>query len=70
MTGESLRAYQEAHYRPGNLVTALTGSFTPQAVEELRAILSELEPGHVPSCKGARYRPASPSGESPQSRTT
>lgn len=58
MTGESLRAYQEAHYRPGNLVTALTGSFTPQAVEELRAILSELEPGHVPSCKGARYRPA------------
>lgn len=57
MTGESLRAYQEAHYRPGNLVTALTGSFTPQAVEELRAILSELEPGHVPSCKGARYRP-------------
>lgn len=27
-------------------------------MEELRAILSELEPGHVPSCKGARYRPA------------
>ncbi len=58
MTGESLRAWQREHYRPGNLVTALTGSFTPQAVEELRAILSELEPGHVPSCKGARYRPA------------
>ena len=70
MTGESLRAYQEAHYRPGNLVTALTGSFTPQAVEELRAILSELEPGHVPSCKGPATAPPSPSGESPQSRTT
>ena len=58
MTGDSLRAYQKAHYRPGNLVATLTGSFTPQAEDELCAILSDLEPGHVPSYKRACYRPA------------
>lgn len=53
MTEDSLRAYQESHYRPGNLVAVLTGSFTPQSVDELCAILSDLEPGDVPGYKRA-----------------
>ncbi len=50
LSGGPLPPRQSGHRPPRQL--------HPQAVEELRAILSELEPGHVPSCKGARYRPA------------
>ena len=63
MTGEWLAQWQREHYRPGALVAALAGSFTQGQVDRLKDCLAQLElselaPGHVPSCKGARYRPA------------
>ena len=37
MTGAWLKDYMTEHYRPENLVVALAGSFSPLAVEELKA---------------------------------
>ena len=58
MTGEWLREYQRAHYVPGRIAVCLAGSFTPQAVEELKLRLSALPAGEAPREKAAAYRPA------------
>lgn len=58
MTGETLRDYMRAHYRPGDLVVALAGSFQPQDVEELKARFSALEAGGRARMKAAMYQPA------------
>ena len=58
MTGESLRRWQQEHYRPGVLVAALAGSFTQAQVDKLRDCLSGLTPGPLPQYEPAAYRPA------------
>lgn len=58
MTGEFLARWQREHYRPGNLVAALAGSFTQAQVDKLSDCLSQLEPGPVPQYRPAAYRPA------------
>ena len=58
MTGESLAQWQREHYRPGNLVVALAGSFTQAQVDALSAQLSQLEPGPAPTTKAAAYHSA------------
>ena len=45
MTGAWLKDYMTEHYRPENLVVALAGSFSPLAVEELKARFIGLERG-------------------------
>ena len=57
MTGETLRDYMRSHYRPGDLVVALAGSFQPQDVEELKARFSALEAGGACPDEG-RHVPA------------
>lgn len=58
MTGEWLREYKREHYRPDRVVVSLAGSFTPQAVEELKNRFSVLEGPPSPTLKPAIYRPA------------
>ena len=58
ITGESLSAWQKAHYRPGALVAALAGSFTQAQVDRLADCLSQLEPGPANTFKPGAYRPA------------
>ena len=58
MTGESLARWQKAHYRAGNLVVSLAGSFTGEQVERLKDCLSAVEPGRVEAPKPAAYCPA------------
>lgn len=58
MTGPWLRQWQQEHYRPGNLVAALAGSFTQAQVDSLSARLSELAPGPAPTAKPAAYQGA------------
>ena len=58
MTGEFLARWQREHYRPGNLVAALAGSFTQAQVDKLSDCLAQLEPGPVPQYRPAAYRPA------------
>ena len=57
MTGESLKAWQKSHYRAGNMVAALAGSFTQAQVDHILAMLDTLEPGAVEQTPG-RYRAA------------
>lgn len=58
MTGEWLKAWQKEHYRPGNIVVSLAGSFTQAQVDSLCARLGELEAGPAPTTRPAAYRPA------------
>lgn len=58
MTGEWLKSWQREHYRPGNMVAALAGSFTQDQVDRLKDCLSQLEPGPAPVQIQAAYRPA------------
>ena len=58
VTGESLSAWQKAHYRPGDLVVSLAGSFTQGQVDHLIDCLSQLEPGPANKTQPAAYRPA------------
>ena len=58
MTGESLKAYKEAHYRGGDVVVALAGNFSEVEVNRLREEFSRLPAGQNPSPKPAVYRPA------------
>ena len=58
MTGEWLKAYQRAHYRPGAMVAALSGSFTPLMADALKARLLDLEAGEVPAAVPAVYTSA------------
>lgn len=58
LTGEDLRAWQAAHYRPDNTVVSLSGSFPPSVVEELRSRFSTLSGGAAPSYRAAVYKPS------------
>ena len=58
MTGEWLKAYQQAHYRPGNLVCAMAGSFTPLMTDALKARLLPLEAGRSAPAVPAVYTPS------------
>ena len=49
MTGDSLRAWRDTHYRPDQVVVALAGSFSPSVVEDLKARFGAMKP--VPSRK-------------------
>lgn len=58
MTGEWLKHYQRTHYRPGAIVCAMAGSFTPLMADALKARLLPLEAGEVPTAVPAVYTPA------------
>ena len=58
MTGEWLKHYQHTHYRPGAIVAAMAGSFTPLMADALKARLLPLEAGPVPTAVPAVYTPA------------
>ena len=58
MTGAWLKDYMTEHYRPENLVVALAGSFSPLAVEELKARFIGLERGAPRTLRPVRYTPA------------
>ncbi len=58
MTGESLRAYRDGHYRPQDIVAALAGSFTQADVAALAARLETIPAGPSPEVRGAAYAPA------------
>ena len=44
MTGESLRAWRDTHYRPDQVVVSLAGSFSPAVVEDLKARFGAMIP--------------------------
>lgn len=58
MTGESLRAFKAAHYRPDRIVISLCGSFTDSHIQRIADCFSQLEPGKAPKPKRAVYTPA------------
>ena len=58
MTGETLKAYKDAHYRGGDVVVALAGSFSEDQVNRLRKEFSMLPTGRNADIKPAVYRPA------------
>lgn len=58
MTGESLRAWRDAHYRPEDIVVALAGSFSADDVEDLKERFSALKPSGRPRTKAAAYQSA------------
>ena len=58
MTGQWLKAWQKEHYRPGNIVVSLAGSFTQRQLDDLCTRLSQLEAGPAPTTRPAAYRPA------------
>ena len=58
MTGETLRAWRDTHYRPDNTVVALAGSFSDAVVEDLKARFSAMAPVPAVKTKRAAYRSA------------
>lgn len=56
-TGESLRAWQQAHYVPSQLVVTLAGSFTDENVSDLAGRFSALSGPTLPPVGPARYTP-------------
>ncbi len=58
MTGASLHAYHDAHYRADNTVVSLVGSFSDEVLADLRARFATLEPGTRPPLVPAAYQPA------------
>jgi predicted Zn-dependent peptidase len=58
MTGDSLKAYQKAHYLPEKMIVSLAGSFSPDVVEEITRRFSAVEPGKTVRQKQAVYHPA------------
>ena len=58
MTGESLRAWRNAHYRPDNIVVSLAGSFSPRDVDELKERFSAVAPTPRRKTKPAAYQSA------------
>ena len=47
MTGESLKTWHKNHYRAGNMVAALAGSFSQAQVDQILSLLDTLEPGGI-----------------------
>ncbi len=58
MTGEGLKTYMREHYLPGDIVVALSGSFTQADVEALKERFSVLTGGALPKPKKAVYHTA------------
>lgn len=58
MTGDWLREYRHTHYRPDRIVVSLAGSFTPAAVDELKARFSALSGAKSPAIKPVEYKSA------------
>lgn len=58
MTGDTLRAWRDAHYRPDQTVVALAGSFSDAVVEDITARFSAMAPRSRPRAKAAAYRGA------------
>ena len=60
MTGETLHAYMDAHYVPGNVVVSLAGSFDDAVLMQLQRTFEAMPVRSVPAFEPAVYR----SGES------
>lgn len=58
MTGETLRAWRDAHYRPEEIVVSLAGSFSDAVVQELKARFAAIAPTRRTKTKPAAYRGA------------
>lgn len=58
MTGETLRAWRDAHYRPDETVVSLAGSFSDAVVDDLKARFSAMAPKPRPRSKSAAYQSA------------
>lgn len=58
LSGAGLRDYQKAHYRAGDIVVSLAGSFSSHMVDVLKARFSDLPSGCAPACRPVRYAPA------------
>lgn len=58
MSGESLHAFKELHYRPDRVVISLCGSFTDAHIQRIADRFSRLEAGKAPKPKRAVYQPA------------
>ena len=58
MTGAFLKEYHHRHYRADNTVVALAGSFSQEALEDIRRRFSALEGGEKPAFIPAVYTPA------------
>lgn len=58
MTGDTLRAWRDAHYRPDETVVALAGSFSDTVVDDLKARFSAMASRPRPKAKAAAYRSA------------
>lgn len=58
ISGDSLRAWRDAHYLPQNTVVSLAGSFTDAVVQDLVDRFSAMTPARLPKMKTAAYRSA------------
>ena len=58
MTGDTLRAWRDAHYRPEETVVALAGSFSDAVIRELKERFSAMAPAARTREKRAAYRGA------------
>lgn len=58
MTGDFLRDFHQRCYRAENTVVSLAGSFSQEALDQLRQRFSALQPGAVKEEETALYRPA------------
>ena len=58
MTGESLRQWRAAHYRPDQVVVALAGSFSAAVVEDLKARFGAMKPVPARKHKAATFQSA------------
>lgn len=58
MTGEFLRAWRDAHYRPDQVVVSLAGSFSPSVVEVLKSRFAAMRPAPRRKSKAAAFRSA------------
>lgn len=58
LTGAYLKDFQKAHYRGGDIVVSLAGSFSPADVEALKDRFADLPAGRTPAFKAVSYTPA------------
>ncbi len=58
MTGSSLRAWRDTHYRPDQVVVALAGSFSPAVVEDLKTRFGAMSPVAKRKHKAATFQSA------------
>ncbi len=57
MTGESMKAYMDAHYLGGNIVIALSGSFEQRHIDYLAERFAVARPGAEKTPKAPLYKP-------------